>query len=68
MLIGCLLHNTFTREISFELERRNPVQTGQLNPQFHTFADLVNSVAELLIDWGIIPNFLLMESLMAYLH
>ena len=29
-------------EISFELRGRNPVQTGQLNPLFHTFGHLVN--------------------------
>ena len=40
-----------------ELEHQNPAQTGQLNPLFHAFTDVVNRVVEVqqITDW-LMPN------------
>ena len=46
--------------ISFELRGRNRMPTGQLDPLFYTFADLVNrgsTAADHMIGSGVIPNF-----------
>ena len=33
-----------------ELTQRNPLQTGQVNPMFHIFADLVKSIVRRTTD------------------
>ena len=48
--LTCSFYIVFSRKVEIivvvyvELEHLNPVQTGQLNPLFHTFTDTVNRV------------------------
>ena len=58
--LGVLLPNTETgisiKKFLFELGHQHLAQTGQLNPMFHTFSDLVNRIGLRQNTGWLLPN------------